>query len=33
MRIGEAVSSPISSVAIEDDADMRRHRTCSHLPK
>src|SRR5208282_2505822 len=33
MRIGEAVPLPISSVAVEDDADMRRYRTAAHLPK
>ena len=33
MRIGEAVSPPIPSVAVESDADMRRYRTAAHLPK
>jgi hypothetical protein len=33
MRIGEAESLPIPSVAVEDDADMRRHRTAAYLPK
>jgi hypothetical protein len=33
MRIDEAVSLPIPPVAVEDDADMRRHRTAAHLPK
>ena len=33
MRIGQAESLPIPSVAVEDDADMRRHRTAAYLPK
>ena len=33
MRIGEAESLPIPSVAVEDDADMRRHLTAAYLPK
>src|SRR5215469_618204 len=33
MRIGEAESLPIPSVAVEDDANMRRHRTAAYLPK
>jgi hypothetical protein len=33
VQIGEAVSLPVSSVAVEHDADMRRYRTSAHLPK
>jgi len=33
MRIGEAESLPVPSVAVEDDADMHRHRTAAYLPK
>jgi hypothetical protein len=33
MQFGEAVSLPVSSVVVEDDADMRRYGTSAHLPK